>query len=157
MKKFKLIPNTKYKISNEGEVLGIHGQLLKGYKDSGGYHQLKMLLDGKVVTRCVHRLVWQAWKGEIPDGIWINHIDGNKLNNNLENLELTTPGDNHRHAYRVLQREVVRGLKIHTAVLSPIAIEAIHALNKIGWSQRKIATAFGVSQPTIQSQLKKRV
>ena len=40
-------------------------------------------------TECrVCELVWNAWKGEIPEGFHVCHIDGNKLNNRLDNLEL---------------------------------------------------------------------
>lgn len=42
----------------------------------------------------VHQLVWLAFKGEIPKGMTIDHIDGNKRNNKLENLELVTQSDN---------------------------------------------------------------
>ena len=42
-----------------------------------------------VDTECrVCELVWEAWKGEIPEGFRISHIDGNKQNNRLDNLEL---------------------------------------------------------------------
>ena len=50
--------------------------------------------DGEVYTvvydtECrVCELVWEAWKGEIPEGFRISHIDGNKQNNRLDNLEL---------------------------------------------------------------------
>ena len=50
--------------------------------------------DGEVYT-VVHgtehrvcELVWEAWKGEIPEGFRVSHIDGNKQNNRLDNLEL---------------------------------------------------------------------
>lgn len=50
--------------------------------------------DGEVYTvvyntECrVCELVWEAWKGEIPEGFRVSHIDGNKKNNRLDNLEL---------------------------------------------------------------------
>ena len=50
--------------------------------------------DGEVYTivydtECrVCELVWEAWKGEIPQGFRVSHIDGNKQNNRLDNLEL---------------------------------------------------------------------
>lgn len=50
--------------------------------------------DGEVYTivygteHRVCELVWEAWKGEIPQGFRVSHIDGNKQNNRLDNLEL---------------------------------------------------------------------
>ena len=38
--------------------------------------------------RRICELVWEAWKGEIPEGFRVSHIDGNKQNNRLDNLEL---------------------------------------------------------------------
>jgi len=48
----------------------------------------------------VHRIVWETFVGEIPEGLQINHKDGNKLNNHLSNLEVVTPKENMRHAVR---------------------------------------------------------
>ena len=46
----------------------------------------------------VHRLVWLAFKGEIPQGLEIDHIDQNIHNNRLDNLQLTTHRENVRKA-----------------------------------------------------------
>lgn len=48
----------------------------------------------------VHRLVYRYFKGEIPKKMVINHLDGNKKNNHIDNLELTTQSENIKHAYR---------------------------------------------------------
>lgn len=42
----------------------------------------------------VHRLIWEAFNGPIPDGMQINHINEDKTDNRLENLELVTPKEN---------------------------------------------------------------
>ena len=42
----------------------------------------------------VHRLVYRAFVGEIPDGMVIDHIDGNRNNNNVHNLRCVTPSEN---------------------------------------------------------------
>lgn len=48
----------------------------------------------------IHRLVYRYFKGEIPNGMVINHLDGNKRNNHIDNLELTTQSENIKHAYK---------------------------------------------------------
>ena len=47
----------------------------------------------------IHRLVFECIKGEIPDGMQINHIDSNKQNNCIKNLELMTRSENAKHAH----------------------------------------------------------
>ena len=50
--------------------------------------------DKKSKNHRVHRLVWEAFVGPIPEGLQINHKDENKCNNSLENLEVMTPKQN---------------------------------------------------------------
>ncbi len=45
----------------------------------------------------VHRLIWIMFNGNIPDGMLIDHIDRNKLNNNIKNLRLATYQENNRN------------------------------------------------------------
>jgi len=42
-------------------------------------------------NKMVHRLVWESVNGKIPDGMQIHHKDGDKLNNNIDNLQLVNP------------------------------------------------------------------
>jgi len=42
----------------------------------------------------VHRVVWEAFNGEIPNQMDIDHIDNNPMNNKLENLQMLSHGDN---------------------------------------------------------------
>lgn len=86
-----------------------------------------------------------AFNGDIPKGYWINHKDGVKSNNSLDNLEAVTPSANHIHARDVLGREYCRGEDVHTAKLNETAVEAIRYLRKAGWRGNKIARAFEVS------------
>lgn len=62
----------------------------------------------KVIHIQVHRLVWIAHNGPIPLGLTINHKDGNKSNNSINNLEVASYSDNNCHA-------ISAGLKKHSA------------------------------------------
>ncbi len=72
-----------------------------GGKD--GYRKVRATTAPSVMTSCqVARLVWQVHKGDIPDRLTVNHKDGNASNNALDNLELATHSEQHKHRFRVL-------------------------------------------------------
>lgn len=48
-----------------------------------------------------HRMIWESVYGPIPEGLQINHINGDKTDNRLENLDLVTQSENILHAYRL--------------------------------------------------------
>lgn len=86
--------NTVYSISNYGRVRNNKTQkILKGKITSGGYHEYCLTIDGKKVSILAHRLVYSAF---YPNEklLTINHIDGNKTNNYLNNLENITQQEN---------------------------------------------------------------
>ena len=99
----------------------------------------------------VHRLVWEAFNGVIPKGMWVNHKNGDKRDNRLENLDVVTPSQNLVHAYRELKCNRARGESVHVALLNGEAIRAVKVLVDNGWSQHEIAKAFSVSQPSISN------
>lgn len=63
------------------------------------YLTVNLCRDGVYVRRPVHRLVWEAFNGEIPGRLEINHKDLDRANNRLENLELLTHRENVNHAH----------------------------------------------------------
>ena len=97
---------TFYSVSNYGEVRNDSTKtLLQGSIANNGYRMvhLRYRID-KVCS--VHRLVMKAFKPcDEMDDLQVNHIDGNKLNNNLNNLEWSTALENIRHSFQTgLQR-----------------------------------------------------
>ena len=97
-----------YQVSDEGRVrsldreVGSHhnsakkikGKIKKTTVNNRGYLQVSLSKDGKISTKKIHRLVWLAFNGEIPQGLQVNHIDEDKTNNRLDNLNLMTPKEN---------------------------------------------------------------
>lgn len=70
--------------------------------DTNRYLLVNCRIDGKSKVQKVHRLVARAFIGEIPHGHQINHINGIKSDNRLENIEICTPSENQRHRANVL-------------------------------------------------------
>lgn len=60
---------------------------------NSGYYQVRV--SGRLTL--VHRVIWELLNGEIPDGMFIDHIDQNKLNNDIQNLRLVTKAGNNRN------------------------------------------------------------
>ena len=72
------------------------GRILKQYLDGSGYNYVGLSKNGLGKKLKVHHLVWENFKTEKRNGIilQVDHIDENKQNNNLENLQLLTPRQN---------------------------------------------------------------
>ena len=103
---WKQIPgHPKYLISDAGLVSGPRGHVLSGYTDKNGYKCISPNPRAKVKAFKVHRKVVEAFCGPIPEGMQVNHKNGIKDDNRLENLEVVTPGENILHSFRVLGRK----------------------------------------------------
>lgn len=82
----------KYEVSNLGNVKSlIRNKLLKPMPTRG---YLQVTLGKSTKRKLIHRAVWEAFNGSIPEGLQINHLDENKHNNSLSNLSLVTPREN---------------------------------------------------------------
>jgi hypothetical protein len=90
---------TDYHISNDGVFMGKHGKIMKPRYTPNGYMQACLRVDKKYIYLYVHRCVYETFVGSIPNGYTINHIDGDKCNNHVDNLEIMTRLDNNRHAW----------------------------------------------------------
>lgn len=109
-----------YKISNKGRVKSlsrivkskkqrlINENILKQNISKNGYFRVK--LRSKInKLALVHRLVAMAFIPNQENKPQVNHIDGNKTNNNVNNLEWVTPSENIKHSYKIGLHSQVRG------------------------------------------------
>lgn len=67
--------------------------------DNVGYYQCVLYKDKKKHYKRVHRLVALSFIDNIENKKFVNHKDGNKLNNSVDNLEWCTNSDNTQHGY----------------------------------------------------------
>ena len=84
----------------EGDYIK-QGKLLGFTKDNKGYPNITLCWKGKRRTVKIHTLVAEAFIIKVPSYTHVNHIDGNKNNNTLQNLERCTPQQNIVHAHRL--------------------------------------------------------
>lgn len=91
--------NGLYVISSDGQVKNNkRGKLLKSYKDHKGYIRVSLNLNGIARSKTVHRLMMEAFTGE--DTRPVNHKNGIKTDNRLNNLEYVSVRENTCHAFR---------------------------------------------------------
>ena len=92
----KIIGHENYSVSNLGEVKNDStGRILKQANHSHGYKNIQI---GKGNTKYIHRLVAGAFIPNPENKPEVNHKDGNKQNNNVDNLEWVTSSENKQHA-----------------------------------------------------------
>lgn len=92
-----------YEVSNYGEVRRTDGTMMQGNINSYGYRVVRLTKNGRPKDKKVHRLVALAFIPTVSGKDFVNHKDGDKLNNYVENLEWVTRGENNRHAATILQ------------------------------------------------------
>ena len=89
-----------YEVSNYGNVKALNfnrtGQerLMKPHILKNGYVQVEFKKDGERKCFKIHRLVWEAFTGPIPEGMEVNHINEDKTDNRLRNLNLMSKVQN---------------------------------------------------------------
>lgn len=90
-----------WQVSSHGRVRTSRGLLRWGSSTPAGYQTCRVTANGSCHVFLVHRLVARAFLGSCPiSGSWqVNHKDGNRKNNHVENLEYVTPSGNVKHSY----------------------------------------------------------
>lgn len=90
--------NGLYQVSNMGRVRNAKGMIMSQKPSKDGYVRLLLFKDGKYKSEYIHILVAKSFIPNLYNKPEVNHIDANKRNNCVENLEWVTKSENHRHA-----------------------------------------------------------
>jgi hypothetical protein len=132
----------EYYCDKEGNVYNENGYQIKLYEHTDGYLQFKPYYDGKPHNKYAHRMVWEYYNGEIPEGMQIDHINDDRADNRLENLRLSTNKSNiRRRSYNRLSMDKCMEVKTQ---------------NKEGKSQRQIAREYNCHPTTIHYCIRKK-
>ena len=130
-----------YRVAEDGTVYGPRGFALKGHTLPDGYQ--RVTVRGCHILR--HVLVAEAFIGPRPEGMQVNHIDGDKGNNHVSNLEYVTPSENVRHSIDVLKTERAPGERNANARLADADVRAMRSLHASGVPATKVGERFGIN------------
>lgn len=157
MENWKQIPIVPaYEVSDLGRVRRLKpgcatrpGRIVRGFDKSDGYHRVLLAIEpNKYRLFVTHRLVMAAFVG--PSTLHVNHKNGVRNDNRLENLEYVTRSQNQCHARDVLGT-FVNGSRNGRAKLTEADVLEIRRLRNEGVIVRKLAEQFGVHKNMIQS------
>jgi hypothetical protein len=137
-----------YKVSSFGSICSLvrsnqypNGTILKGILLNIGYLMVNLYKNKSVKCHHVHRLVALSYIPNPDDKKQVNHIDGNPLNNNIENLEWVSHRENMRH----WMKNSVLGDRL----MNKERIDKVLYLRNMGYTQYAIAWILKVNQSVI--------
>lgn len=137
-----------YRVSSWGRVMSLKYKLpriLKTRTNERGYKYVNLSKYGRYRSLTVHRLVAIAFMGESK--LTVNHLNGNKLNNCVDNLEWINLNDNRRHAKE--NTLFAKGERNGRSKLTTRDVKLMRYKSTLGRSQRGLSREFGVSHFTV--------
>jgi hypothetical protein len=146
-----------YLVSSIGRIYSIKSKRVRSLaRDKDGYLFISLYKNNhRPVARRVHHLVAEAFICPRPKGKEMNHKNGMKNDNRIENLEWVTRSENELHAYRELGFVCKFGVNHHSALLSPDAVRHIRSVYiPRKYTQETLAKELGVSRQTISDVLR---
>lgn len=141
---FKVIPNTenKYEYNKEGIIRNINtNKEISQSLSTKGYYKVNLWINNKNISRVVHRLVAETFIPNPNNLETINHIDGNKSNNSVSNLEWCTIQVNNLH-YKI------NNGKYNSKLTEEDILDIYNNYNNYG-EQKLAAELYNVSEGTI--------
>jgi hypothetical protein len=139
-----------YQVSNYGRVKSLKkgALIMKPQTSKDGYKKINLRRDNKTFSFKTHRLVAKAFilnPDNLPE---VNHIDGNKINNHVSNLEWITHAKNMIHAAENKLAKGANGIKNYGAKLTDSQVLEIRTLKGTMYP-KEICAIYGIKQSTI--------
>lgn len=147
-----------YKVSNTGLILGLKSNTyLKPRNSNLGYPRICLYKNRKKHYLSIHRLVAIAFLSNLNNYPEVNHKDGNKENNKVENLEWTTSSENIKHAFKLKLRIPLKGEDCPNSKLTEKQVKEIYSLaHNSNLTQKQIGQKYNIRQTTVLKIKKKQ-
>lgn len=143
----KYIDSSKYQVTRDGDVLGPKGNKLKFKLTKTGYYEVSIRIAGEKRSFRVNRLVAKAFIENPENKPFVNHMNGNKLDNRVENLEWVTHKENMSHAK--IHGLILRGDRNPRASLKEAQVEEICKLIEMGYRNNDIAKSVSTTPANV--------
>ena len=144
-----------FQATTSGQIIGKRGKPMKGHVDRCGYQEVLLSENGKSKNWLVHRLILLTFAPtECMDALDVNHKNGIKTDNRLENLEWCTRSENTKHSYRNgLQGKVTNPHGTYR-ILDEQDFETIRDLHHRGYLDSEIAAEIGCSRSLVSKKIR---
>ncbi len=164
MERWKPVPGYEgfYEVSDRGDVRSLKrattsGKVLKLSKTKHGYLKVTLSKNGEHKTAAVHRLVALAFLENPDNKQEVNHKNGIRTDNSLENLEWVTNSENQLHAYRELGKKPTAYWKNRPRKFARrFTPEQVRAIRSDMRSYPEIAAAYHVSKTAIRDIVRRK-
>lgn len=121
----------KYQVSTFGRVRNkVTRRILTHGLNRNGYHRVNLYDESGMKSKFVHRLVAQAFKPNPENKPQVNHIDEDKANNNVNNLEWMTAKENNNYGTRIERVSKIQGVPILVIDIATGETNEYHGMNE---------------------------
>jgi hypothetical protein len=139
-----------YEISSSGDIKR-NGRILKYWVTRNGYCQVHLSINGKTIGKTIHTLVAEAFLNKSGNKNQVNHINGIKTDNRVENLEWCTCSENIKHSFDLR----LRFPTVKPKLTKEMVLEIRKKYVKSKYGVPKIAKEYNMSNGAIQGIIKK--
>jgi HNH endonuclease/NUMOD4 motif len=135
-------------VDKNGMKRPLRQRKLKAHLTTSGYLQVALCRNSKAKSHSVHRLLGRAFL-DLPSEMDISHIDGDKTNNSLSNLEVYSRSENCRHGYRIGLTRRLDGLNHPMSCVNKEFGAPIMRAVALGLSSRQTCEIFNLKRSTV--------
>lgn len=139
-----------YTVNPDGSIIGKLNSKLKPQLDKYGYHVVNIYVNKKMKTEKIHRIVASCYIDNPENKPCVNHINGDKTDNRVENLEWCTVQENTIHSWNNKLSKARKGEKSNLAKLNRSQVDEIRSLYKTKeFTHQELSDRYNISRSQI--------